>query len=154
MDGQPGVVSTEAMARDTVFGSPPTYAVIVRDCVDTMQKCFDEPDVIGACTFLLWNLGEALDYEPSSAPRAILTVRFASARHSTVVCLRFGPIGQNCIVSVAQACAKGLAQPQTCRAGDVSAAPCLLLAAGELAAATRLRQARPLSACIRFSAVG
>jgi hypothetical protein len=31
-----------------------------------------------------------------------------------------------------------------------SAAPCLQVAPGELAAATRLRQARPLSACIRF----
>jgi hypothetical protein len=42
---------------------------------------------------------------------------------------------------------KGLAQPQACRAGDVSAASCLQVAAGEQAAATRLRQARPLSAC-------
>ncbi len=33
---------------------------------------------------------------------------------------------------------KGLAQPQACRAGDVSATPCLQ-AAAELAAATRLR---------------
>jgi hypothetical protein len=33
----------------------------------------------------------------------------------------------------------GLAQPQACRAGDVSAALCLQVAAGELAAATRLR---------------
>ncbi len=38
---------------------------------------------------------------------------------------------------------KGLVQLQACRAGDVSAAPCLQVAAGELAAATRLRQARP-----------
>ncbi len=30
-------------------------------------------------------------------------------------------------------------QPQASRAGDVSAAPCLQVAAGELAAATRLR---------------
>ncbi len=36
-------------------------------------------------------------------------------------------------------------------AGDVSAAPCLQVAAGELSEATRLRQARPLSARIRFS---
>ncbi len=45
-------------------------------------------------------------------------------------------------------------QPQACRAGDVSAAPCLQVAARELAAATRLRQAMPLSACIRFSLMG
>ncbi len=44
---------------------------------------------------------------------------------------------------------EGLAQLQACRAGDVSAAPCLQVAEGELTAATRLRQARPLSACMR-----
>ncbi len=43
---------------------------------------------------------------------------------------------------------KGPAQPQACRAGDESAASCLQVATGELAAATRLRQARPLSARI------
>ncbi len=36
----------------------------------------------------------------------------------------------------------------------MSAAFCLQVAAGELAAATRLRQARRLSACIRCSPVG
>ncbi len=41
-------------------------------------------------------------------------------------------------------------QPQVCCVGDVSSAPCLQVAAGELAAATRLRQARPSSACIRL----
>jgi hypothetical protein len=48
---------------------------------------------------------------------------------------------------------EGLVQPQVCLAGDVSPAPCLPLAAGELAAAARLRQARSLSACIRFLAI-
>ncbi len=64
----------------------------------------------------------------------------------TAVCLSFGPIGQNLT--------EGLAQPQACRAGDVSAASCLQVAAGELAAATRLRQARPLSACTCYFAIG
>ncbi len=42
---------------------------------------------------------------------------------------------------------EGLAQPQACRAGDVSAAPCLQVAAGEQARTARLQQAMPSSAC-------
>ncbi len=49
---------------------------------------------------------------------------------------------------------EGLTSPQACRAGDLSAAPCLQVAAGELAAAIRLRQARTLNACIRCFAIG
>jgi hypothetical protein len=44
---------------------------------------------------------------------------------------------------------KGLAQPQACRAGDVSAAPCLQVAAGELAATTRLRLRQAIESTLR-----
>ncbi len=57
--------------------------------------------------------------------------------HGTALYLSFGPIGKNSTVSVTEARAReGLAQPQACGAGDV------------IAAATRFRQAKPLSACI------
>jgi hypothetical protein len=75
----------------------------------------------------------------------------------TAVSLSLGPIGQNFTVSVTEACARrpGAAasvsrrrrERRTLLAGGG-------LAAGERAVATRLRQARPLSARIRFFAIG
>ncbi len=58
----------------------------------------------------------------------------------------FTPIGLYFSVSVVRA-REGLAQPQACRLGVVSAAPCLQVAAGELAAATRLQQAMLSNTC-------
>ncbi len=74
-------------------------------------------------------------------------VVFAPSRFSrpdaTAVYLSFGHSGRNFAFLCPKRAREGLAQPQACRAGDVSAAPCLQVAAGEPAAATRLRQARP-----------
>ncbi len=58
----------------------------------------------------------------------------------TIVCLSFHYMSEEHVHAL-----KGLAQPQACRAGDVSAALCLQVAAGELAAATRLRLRQALS---------
>jgi hypothetical protein len=81
----------------------------------------------------------------------------------TAMYLSAGPIRQSLLFLLPKRAREGLAQPQACRAGDVThvsaARPhpawrCLQGAAGELAAATCLRQARPLSAPIRFSQMG
>ncbi len=61
--------------------------------------------------------------------------------------LFFTPSNKILLFSRPKRAREGLAQPQACRAGAVCAAPCLQVAAGELAAATHLRQAGPLSAC-------
>ncbi len=49
---------------------------------------------------------------------------------------------------------EGLAQPRAWSEGDMSAEHCLQCEAGELAVATRTRQARRLSACTAQGAMG
>ncbi len=81
---------------------------------------------------------------------------FRSARARYEHCVAEYDIASLFMVSVycfvTKACAReGLAQLQAWSEGDASAVPCLLWRLASLAGATRLRQARPSSACT-FSA--